>query len=376
MTALAIMQLVEQGKVNLDARITTYLPWFKVNDARGSSITLRHVLNHTAGLPAQLILDGNRDPNALEQRVRELATVKLNREPGAEYEYATDGYAIAGLIVQTVSGMSFKDYMATHVFEPLDMRTATFDPAEAEKHGLAQGYDKQRGVLRPAPMLVTMGLAPGSWAITSARDLGNYFKMLLAGGKFNNKTLLQKSSLETMWMPLVRMSADRSYGLGWNVRSVNGLTIIENEGEALVNSSQFILVPSQNLAVGVTINLSTAHTSELAHGIMTLLQGGTPDPSSLPVERDPSTFMPNPSVWAQYVGDYESGRGPVRIYIEGNKLLGQAGDLNFELEAYGDNDFVLRGPVGALEGFVVSFAVDANNQVTMLLGGQPFGQKK
>jgi CubicO group peptidase (beta-lactamase class C family) len=179
MTALAIMQLVEQGKVDLDAPVITYLPWFKVDDPLSSSITVRQVLTHTAGLRPDLILDGNRDRDALEQRVRDLATVKLNRAPGTAYEYATDGYAIAGLIVQTVSGMPFKNYMAQNVFAPLAMQDATFDPDEAEQNGLALGYSKQRGVLSPAPMLVTLGLAPGSWAIVSAHDLGNYFTMLL-----------------------------------------------------------------------------------------------------------------------------------------------------------------------------------------------------
>jgi hypothetical protein len=225
-------------------------------------------------------------------------------------------------------------------------------------------------------MLVTLGLAPGSWAIVSAQDLGNYFTMLLAGGQFANKTFVAKSSIDEMWKPQVSMDAERSYGLGWNVLTVNGVTMIANEGEALVNSSQFILIPSQNLGVGVTVNLSTAHTGEIARGIVTLLQGGTPEPSSLPVERDPSTFTADPSAWSNYLGDYDSGRGPVRIYAEGNKLLGQAGDLAFELEPYGDNDFVLRGPVGALEGFAVSFSVEADKPVMMLLGGQAFGQKK
>jgi CubicO group peptidase (beta-lactamase class C family) len=376
MTALAVMQLVEQGKVDLDAPVPTYLPWFKVDDLRGRSITVRQVLTHTAGLPTSLILDGNRDPNALEQRVHELATVKLNRDPGTAYEYATDGYAIAGLIVQTVSGMPYKDYMAQNIFAPLDMQEATFDPDEAEQNGLAQGYSKQRGVLSPAPMLVTLGFALGSWALVSARDLGNYFTMLLEGGQFDGKTIVAKSSIEEMWKPLVSMDAERSYGLGWNVLTINGVTTIANEAEELVNSSQFILIPEQNLGVGVTVNLSTGHSSEIARGVVTLMQGGTPEPSSLPVERDPSTFKADPALWANYVGDYDSGRGPVRIYIEGDKLLGQAGDLAFELEAYGENDFALRGAVGGLEGYPITFSTGEDNQLIILLGGQLFGQKK
>jgi hypothetical protein len=105
------------------------------------------------------------------------------------------------------------------------------------------------------------------------------------------------------------------------------------------------------------------------------MQGGTPNPSSLPTEREPSTFTPDPTVWANYVGDYESQKGSVHIYVEDGKLMGRAGEAAFELEAYGDNDFVMRGNVGAFEGFAVSFSSD-DSYMIMLLGGQPFGQKK
>lgn len=375
MTALAIMQLVEQGKVDLDAAVMSYLPWFTVDDPLGSTITVRQILSHNAGLPASGIYDGNRDPDALEQRVRALASVKLSRAPGTGYEYANDGYAIAGLIIQTVSGMPFEDYMAQHIFAPLAMEDSTFDPAQAEQHGLAQGYLKQRGVLSPGPLDISRGQAPAGLLLTSAHDTATYFLMLLSGGQSDNKTIAAKSSIEELWKPQVQLEPELHYGLGWEVSNANGLTVVNHTGSLPSSSSDFILVPSQNLGVGVMVNLSSAHTVEIAEGVVVLMQGGTPNPSSLPTEREPSTFKPDPSVWTQYLGDYESQKGLVRIYVEDGKLMGLAGDVAFELEAYGDNDFVMRGNVGAFEGFSVSFS-SADNHMTMLLGGQPFGQKK
>jgi CubicO group peptidase (beta-lactamase class C family) len=375
MTALAIMQLVEQGKVNLDAPVTTYLPAFKVDDPLSSTITVRQVLSHTAGLPASATYDGNRNSDALDQRVRGLASVKLSRAPGTGYEYANDGYAVAGLIIQTVSGMPFEEYMTQHIFAPLAMQESTFDPAQAEQHGLAQGYLKQRGVISPGPLNISRGQAPAGLLLTSAHDTANYFLMLLSGGQFDDSTIVAKSSIEELWKPHVQLEPELHYGLGWEVSNANGLTVVSHTGSLPASSSDFILVPSQNLGVAVMVNLSSVHTVEIAEGVIVLMQGSTPNPSSLPTEREPSTFKPDPSVWTQYLGDYESQKGSVHIYVEDGKLMGRAGDVDFELEAYGDNDFVMRGNVGAFEGFAVSFSSD-DSYMIMLLGGQPFGQKK
>ena len=107
-----------------------------------------------------------------------------------------------------------------------------------------------------------------------------------------------------------------------------------------------------------------------------MLLGGEPDASRVPLERGPSAFKPDPAIWQKYVGEYQTQLGLVRLYVEGNKLLGKANDLPFELEAYGDNDFVLRGEIGTLEGHAASFLLEAGNQATLVLDGQPFGQRK
>lgn len=183
MTALAVMQLVEQHKLDLDARVTEYLPWFKVNDSRGSTITLRQLLSHTSGLPSAIKFDSNRDPNALEHHVRSLANTTLHRMPGSGYEYANDGYAVAGLVVQVVSKMPYADYMRKFVFAPLGMMDATFDIARAERDVMAQGYVKQRGSFVPRPMSVSQGIAPAGTLLTSARDVGRYLVALVNGGQ-------------------------------------------------------------------------------------------------------------------------------------------------------------------------------------------------
>ena len=372
MTALAVMQLVEQGRLKLDIPVVTYVPWFQVNDPNSGSITLRHLLTHSSGLPTSTNFDGNRNPNALEQHVRSLVSTKLHRVPGSGFEYANDGYAVAGLVVQVVSKMPYAEYMTKFVFAPLGMTDATFDQSKAERQGMTQGYVKERGRFVPRPMLVSQGDAPAGALLTSARDVGRYLNALLNGGQ----AVISPDSIAELWRPQIKMDHGGEYGLGWVNLRFGELEVLTHDGSVIVSGSTFVVVPSQRLGVAVLTNFATDHTNEIAKGIATLLLGGKPEPSTVPVERGPTEFKPDPASWQGYVGAYETRMGLVRVYVEGGKLLGKAVDLPFELEAYGDNDFVLRGEVGTLEGHGVSFMRGAENRITLLLDGQPFGQRQ
>jgi CubicO group peptidase (beta-lactamase class C family) len=118
-TAMAMMQLVEQGLVDIDAAVLHYLPEFSMDDERAREITVRQVLSHTSGIPSSTTTDGTHDEQQLEREVAALASVKLQRAPGSGYEYASDGYSVAELVVQTVSGMPHEQYVTSNVFEPL-----------------------------------------------------------------------------------------------------------------------------------------------------------------------------------------------------------------------------------------------------------------
>ncbi|MBN1811133.1 MAG: beta-lactamase family protein, partial [Anaerolineae bacterium] len=125
-TALAVMQLVEDGKVELDAPVQRYLPRFRVADAQASAqMTVRHLLNQTSGLPmiagnvALAELDDR--PDAIERQVRALSTLKLTRPVGSKWEYSNLNYNVLGLIVEAASGESYADYVRDHIFIPLEM---------------------------------------------------------------------------------------------------------------------------------------------------------------------------------------------------------------------------------------------------------------
>src|SRR6185436_3527179 len=138
------------------------------DDPRSAQITIRQLLNHTSGIPASASLTGAQDPDALERRVRALEWEKLRSDPGARWEYANDGYNTLGLIVQTVSGMPYEQYVADKILNPLKMTRSTFDPARATDLGLAQGYIRRKGELRAEKTRLTKAYNPSGMLLTSA----------------------------------------------------------------------------------------------------------------------------------------------------------------------------------------------------------------
>jgi CubicO group peptidase (beta-lactamase class C family) len=137
------MQLVEAGKIELDAPVQRYLPWFRVADSVASAhMTVRHLLIQVSGLSTavglQMFTDGPAETP--EQYVRNLSTVALTKPVGATYQYSNANYAILGLIVQVVSGVPFETYLQQHVLTPLQMKQSFVSRDKAKEAGLAQGH--------------------------------------------------------------------------------------------------------------------------------------------------------------------------------------------------------------------------------------------
>ena len=148
MTAVAVLQLVEQGLVELDAPIQTYLPWFMP----ATPITVRQLLNQTSGLDELDGYERNLDPggpDGLEQSIRRLAETELNRPPGSAFEYSNSNADTLGLLIQTVTGQPYGDTMAANVFAPLGMTGATTSLADARAAGMSRAADTA-GHCRPS----------------------------------------------------------------------------------------------------------------------------------------------------------------------------------------------------------------------------------
>ena len=376
LTATAIMQLVEAGTIELDAPVTRYLPWFTLDDPRSAEITVRQLLNHTSGIPASASLDSRQEPDALERRVRSLEWERLSSAPGSRFEYGNDGFNTAGLIVQTVSGLPYEQYVAEKLLGPLKMTRSTFEPVRAAELGMAQGYLKRKGVLRPEKTRLTRAYNPAGMLVTSAEDSGRFLAAMLNGGQLDGARVLSEASVQQMQTPTVRINDTLAYGLGWFLSEQSGVQAVLHPGEILTMGSMFVLAPERKLGVAVLTNLDSDAKDEIAEGVARQLIGLEPVLREVPRIGPENTFVPNRAVWDRYVGTYETPQGTLRIMREGDKLVGGIMSFAFELEPISDTRFVIHTEISAFDETVIELRPEADGSVSLYVKGQRFGVKR
>lgn len=279
-TALAIMQLSEAGKVDLNAPVQRYLPWFRVADAEASArITVRHLLNHTSGLSTRTgrmhQTDGRTDDGALERAVRALRSQHLAHPVGAVYQYSGANYITLGMIVQAVSGLPYEQYIQQQVFEPLGMGNSFTSRTEAEQHGMARGYRLWFGVPVATHRMpdVRAGLPEGGLA-ASAEDMAHYLIANLNEGRFGNRSILSPEGMAALHRPAVTMpntgydAQAGDYAMGWKVMTMNGIPVVRHDGEVPDFHADIVLVPERKLGIVLLMNADTWLTGQHLRGII------------------------------------------------------------------------------------------------------------
>ena len=286
-TALAVMQLVESGKVDLDAPVRRYLPDFRVADEVASAqITVRHLLHHTSGLPEDSafgpMLSKDVRDEALSDRVRALEDVQLSHAVGAVFEYTDANYDVLGLVVQTVSGQSYESYIADRVFTPLGMRHSYTNQLDARRNGLATGHRSWFGYPRPFEAPYSRAAMPSSYLISSAEDITHFLNAQLNGGRSQGTSVLSPDGIAVMQEPAVRQGTrDIFYGMGWESRSVNGVPVVRHDGTNANFYADMALDLNGRWGVVIltnydSLNLNGGRLKGLSTGVISLLRGDPP----------------------------------------------------------------------------------------------------
>jgi CubicO group peptidase (beta-lactamase class C family) len=288
-TALAIMQLVEAGQIKLDAPVQDYLPWFRVGAETTQShdeslaIIVQHLLYHTSGIPQNAgndnFFNGDLSDVALENNVRQLASVRLNRPVGTTYQYANLNYDVLGLIVQAVSGQSYEGYIQEHIYTPLAMHRSFTSQAEAHAQGMAIGYRQWFGFPIPTNLPDDHATRPSSFLIASAEDLTHLLIAELNGGRYGNSVVLSPEGIDTMQRPVTPIgeSSLRS-GMGMEVGQVDGVYIAGKTGGTANYNARIVLLPQDGWGVVVLANTFDIGLGDqfdtLANGIVAILVSG------------------------------------------------------------------------------------------------------
>jgi CubicO group peptidase (beta-lactamase class C family) len=286
-TALAVMQLVEEGKIDLDAPVQTYLPWFELADKQASArITVRNLLNQTSGISGK---DGNRDlvsPLSLEELVRTYNSFQPTQPVGQTFQYSNPNYNIAGLIVEKVSGQSYGDYVTQHIFGPLDMRHSYASRAPALADGLVEGYHYMFGHAFKWELAAPPGHLPSGYLISSAEDMAHYAIAQLNDGEYNDAAILSPQGIAELHAPAIPMGGKMSYAMGWAVTTLDGIPVVLHGGKEFSALSMLILVPESKSGVILLSNangfVQSNQVDGIAINIVGMLNGKPPVPVSPP----------------------------------------------------------------------------------------------
>jgi CubicO group peptidase (beta-lactamase class C family) len=288
-TALAVMQLVEAGRIELDAPVQRYLPWFAVADSQASAqITVRQLLNQTSGLSTvagrRTLTDYSSGDDALENRVRALRHVALTAPVGTTYQYSNCNYQALGAIVQAASGMSFEAYLKTHVFEPLAMTHTYTSKAEAAANGLTIGHRSMFGRAFAFDEPLPRGSLPSGFIVSNAHDMAHYLSAQLNGGRWGDVSILSPEGIAELHRGAARIGdSDVYYAMGWNAGSIDGMPAVWHGGDTFGYQSYMILLTDAHWGAVMLANMNdisaNGRFAEIAAGVLDLLVG-------LPPKRD------------------------------------------------------------------------------------------
>jgi CubicO group peptidase (beta-lactamase class C family) len=248
-TALAIMQLVEAGKIDLDAPVRRYIPWFRVADREASErITVRNLLNHTSGLSraagGEYLQKHDDSKGALESAGRSLRTQELDRPVGKSFEYSNANYTILGLIVQRVSKESYERYVEEHILTPLQMNDSYMFVPEAQRHGLATGHEYWFGVpFSGGGVAHGRAATPSGYISSSARDMSHYLIAQLNGGRYDGTRVISSEGMAELHQGTVDMGPSISYAMGWEDTELSGVPVVRHSGDTGNFHASIILAP-------------------------------------------------------------------------------------------------------------------------------------
>lgn len=263
------MQLVEAGKIDLDAPVTDYLPYFKLADERYKGITVRLLLEHRSGIPADpedwYPLPVAYDDGTLEREVRSMDKLELLFAPDEQWSYSSLGMVVLGDIVQKVSGQTFEQYLQEKIIDPLGMSdTMLIIPAgeQAKVTGNhVRSEDEQVVVSDIFPY--RRQFTPTGPLYSSITDMARFAVANLNRGEFEGVHILPEATYDAMWQPISKITWDLGpimnqtlidYGMTWMLGEIDGHRIVSFGGMDEGYGGEMLLAPNDGLAVVMTTN--------------------------------------------------------------------------------------------------------------------------
>jgi CubicO group peptidase (beta-lactamase class C family) len=357
-TAIAILQLVEQGKISLTDIIQKYLPDYPLKD---HPVTIENLLTHTSGIADYEVVDIH-VPDAIridvpaKRLIDSLEKLPLEFVPGSRYHYSNSNYFLLGYILERVSGKSYKDYLSENLFKPAGLLATYYDSPTEIIPNRVNGYSKyQQHYFNSGYISMTQVFGAGA-LLSTVEDLYKWHQ-----GLYSYK-LVKKETLEKAFTPFKLAGGELSeYGYGWFIKNRNGSRSIEHSGGIDGFQSDEIYFPEQDVFIAALYNSLNEGGSNV--GFMILDNDIATLSVGKPLDREVSV---DTVILKQFVGVYETDPEHTAIITLENGQLqieAKAGGLpKSPLVAKSESIFLLKG-IGA----EIEFVRDKNRVIQLVV---------
>lgn len=266
-TALAIMQLVEAGKLSVHDPVVNYLPNFNVPGIKPvDAVKIHHLLTHSTGIAP---IERREELNQFHEHIDYLARQghELLGKPGAYFSYSNDMFLLLGAIIENVTGVPYRQYMREQILQPLQLNCSTYSIEQLEQMGNVSTpylFNEDRQVYEPQPWPTLGNYEVGGGIRSTVLDLIKYGNVYVNQRNSNDELFVSSSQMQKMWHPYIKMEQNSYYGYGFKITpNYHGATLVEHGGGQPGVSSNFGFVPEHQLVVAVLTNVSNAPAREI-----------------------------------------------------------------------------------------------------------------
>lgn len=386
-TATAMMRLVEQGKVDLDAPVRTYIPEFRLKDEEvARTVTVFHLFNHTAGWEGDLMEDMGPGDDALARYVERMATIEQVTPLGEAVSYNNASLSVAGRIIEKVTGQTYEQAMRELIFEPLLLDHCYFFPNEIMTRRFAVGHKHAAdGTITVArPWALPRGNQPAGGISSNAADQMAWARFHLGDGTAaDGARILSEDMLRRMQQPTIETPGSAlgdAIGISWMLRDVDGVRLVGHGGDTNGQHSAFTMVPERAFAVTSLTNCGpngSQFNEEIVRWVLGQYIGL--------IEQDPEPVKASEAELAPYAGIYETIAAVATVEIRDGALtltpeikpevraqLQEAGEEIPEevtifnlglLPGPGDRYIVTEGPAKGMKGYFTRDAAGTVDRV-------------
>ena len=373
-TAIAIMQLREQGKLRLDDPVEKFLPWFKAKPAGDDDgqITVEQLLSHSSGMQREA---GDHWTSFEFPTADELRRQYSNRQaafaPSVRWKYSNLAYSVAGMVIEQVSGASWADYVRTNIFQPLGMTASTVDK---NVPGLTVPYGRRMpdGTREVLPFIDARGMTAATGMTSNVDDMAKFVSANFRRGPRGGAQVVSTGS----WREMHRVrSVEENWtsgtALGFDINRINNKTWVGHGGGYPGNTTQTFIQLDDKIGVIVLTNTNDSNPGDIARQLIATVGEAVVKAS---VKKPGTTAVAWDAAWARFAGLYRGQGGDSHVVLLNEKLViitpnGANVDNPVTLEPLGGGRFRYTAPTGGgVVGEVVRFVEQAGRPTRMYTG--------